>query len=189
MRILHDIISFILNTTANIYVFLLITRTILLWRHAERINPLIQFTTKATNPAVKPLKKIFPDYEGIEIASIILIISIEFIKFAILRLFDFSVPQPVGLLIVTIAEILRLTLTVFFYAVFLQTISSLIGSRHNSTYNILNDITWPTINFFRRFTPCYKRIDLAPLITLISLHLILIFIINPLFLLGLKLHF
>lgn len=189
MAILRDLISFILNVTINAYVFLLITRTILLWRHAERINPLMQFLTKLTNPVIKPLKKIIPDYQGIEIVSISLIISIELVKFLVLSLLNWRIPQPVGLLIATTAEILRLIFSVFFYAVFLQALGTLIRTKNYSTYMILDNITWPTINFVRRFTPRYHGIDFAPLVTLIVLQLILIVILNPLLALGLKLNF
>lgn len=189
MQILRDIMSFIFNLTINIYVFVLITRTILLWRHAERINPLIQFITKLTNPVIKPCKKIIPDYQGVEIASISLIVIIELVKFCLLSLINWHMPQPVGLLLATTAEILRLIFSVFFYAVFLQALGTLMRNKHYNTYMILDDLTWPTINFFRRFTPRYHGIDFAPLVTLIVLQLILIVLINPLLALGLKLNF
>ena len=190
MTMIIAIFSFLVNILVDGYVFILVARTALLWRHAERINPLMQLITKLTNPVVKPCKKWLPDYHGIEIASISLIISMTISKLLILCLLNLTAPKSmIGLLLATVMQISIIIINLFCYALFMQMLALLKNNPYREICALLDNVTLPILNMLRRWLPSINGIDISAIVALLLIQLMMIVAIKPLLHLGLKLTF
>ena len=88
MLILFSQILMLLYTIISFYIWLLIAQAILSWLVAFSIvntqNKLIyligDFLYKITEPALKPIRKLLPDFGGIDVSPVILIIILIFFR-------------------------------------------------------------------------------------------------------------
>ena len=88
MLILFSQILMRLYTIISFYIWLLIAQAILSWLVAFSIvntqNKLIyligDFLYKITEPALKPIRKLLPDFGGIDVSPVILIIILIFFR-------------------------------------------------------------------------------------------------------------
>ena len=88
MLILFSQILMLFSTIISFYIWLLIAQAILSWLVAFSIvntqNRLIymigDFLYKITEPALKPIRRILPDFGGIDISPVILIIILIFFR-------------------------------------------------------------------------------------------------------------
>ena len=66
---------FLLFLAFDIYIFLVLTRFLLQLVRADFYNPVSQFVVKATNPPLKPLRKLVPGYGGVDVAALVLVLA------------------------------------------------------------------------------------------------------------------
>src|SRR5262245_38239331 len=101
-----DALIFLIETLFNLYVLILMLRVVLQWVGANFYNPISQFVLKLTNPVVTPLRKILPPFKGIDIASLLILTSLEFIKFFIVIWLGLKIiPGFIGLVIMSFGDI------------------------------------------------------------------------------------
>jgi YggT family protein len=186
---LVNALVFLINTIVDLYVFVLIARIILIWAHAEALNPLMQFTAKLTDAAVLPTKRFIPNIKGVETATIALIFVIELLKYFLIGLIAYGFPNIFGLIILAVAETLKLTLNVFFYAILGQVILSWFPYKHTDIYNLLALITAPIMNPIRRYVHPVHGFDISPIPALIGLQFIVLLFIDPIYWAGRHLAF
>ena len=88
MFIFFSQLLMLFSTIISFYIWLLIAQAILSWLVAFSIvntqNKLIyligDFLYKITEPALKPIRKILPDFGGIDVSPVILIILLIFLR-------------------------------------------------------------------------------------------------------------
>lgn len=175
---------FLISTIFDLYIFVLIIRLILAWVGTDYTYPLTSLVVKLTGPIIRPLRKILPDIAGIELATIVVILLLEFIKFFIIVLLSFGFPNLLGILILAPVDFIKSTLEIFFYAILLQAIVSWVQPSAPIAL-VLNKITYPVLRPFQRLIPPVAGFDLSPIPALIILQLIIIALINPLIAFGL----
>ena len=71
---------FLLDFVFSAYIFIVLTRFVLQLARADFYNPISQFVLKATNPLLKPLRRIIPGYGGLDVASLVLVIVLIMLK-------------------------------------------------------------------------------------------------------------
>lgn len=180
---LHDALLFIVNTVFSLYLFVLVVRVLLAFAGANYFDPVTQFVARCTNFAVKPLRRVIPNYNGIEISTVILIVAIEFIKFAIILALTYSSFSILGLSLIAIADTLKLFLQTLFYAIILQAILSWVQPQ--SPLNmILYRINAPLMRPIQRLVPTIGGIDISPIPAMMILQLLIILIVNPIMAAG-----
>src|SRR5262245_37411131 len=103
-------ILFLISTLFDLYTFVLIIRLIFAWLGAEYNHPVTQFVVRFTSFIVKPLKKFLPDIRGVETSTIVLIIIVEALKYFVITVLSFGLPNFAGLLILAIGDSIRLIL-------------------------------------------------------------------------------
>lgn len=175
---------FLINTTVDLYVFMLIARIILVWVHADYYNPMTQFIAKLTDFPVLRIKRIVPNIKDLELASLVLIFLIEIAKFVLVGMIASHFPSFFGLLLLALAETLKLTINVFFYAILLQVILSWFPNTRSEIYNLLAIITAPIMRPMRRFFHPIQGVDISPIPALLGLQLIVILFVDPLYAAG-----
>src|SRR5579872_2116428 len=107
---------FLIKTLFDLYLLILMLRLILAYAKANYFNPVTHFIVKFTQPLVKPLRRIIPNYRHIECSTIVLIIFFEIIKISLLFFMVTGMPNIVTLFEVAMIEALKLLLQTFFYA-------------------------------------------------------------------------
>ena len=78
----------LLITVIDIYIFVLFVAVIFSWLYAFNVvNPnnrfvgmIGEFLYKATEPALRPIRRIIPDLGGLDISPIVLLIAIFFVR-------------------------------------------------------------------------------------------------------------
>lgn len=180
---------FLINTLFDLYLFILVIRLILCWVRADYFNPLSQFVIKLTQPIIVPLRRFIPTYSGIEFSTLIVIILLGMLKFLLISVMVFGLPNLIGICIMSLADALKLVLNVFFYAILLQAILSWVQPGYSPMARVLAQITTPIMRPFQRFIPPVGGFDISPIPALILLQLLIIILVNPLTLFGSEIAF
>jgi YggT family protein len=180
---------FLINTFFDLYIFVLMVRILLVVVHADFFNPLSQFIIKLTKFLIIPLRRVIPNYKNIELASVLMVVLLECIKFLLLGLIAGNTINFSGLMILACADALKTLINLFFYAILLQAIMSWFNQGYSSISAILAQLTSPILRPFRRTIPPIGGIDISPLAVMIVLQLIIILFISPLFSLGWQMAF
>ena len=111
----NNALVFLIRSIFDIYIFIVMLRVLLQLAGAQFNNPIIQFIVKITNPVVMPLRKLLPPFKGIDVASLLILILLEFLKLVIIVYIKAGVvPGVMGLLVMSFADILNIILDIFF---------------------------------------------------------------------------
>jgi len=185
---LRAALLFLVTTVFDLYLFILIIRIILAWVSADIYNPITQFVVKFTSFLVRPLKRYIPNFRDLECAAVVLVLVIEIIKFLLIAFLSFGFPNVFGLVILAIADTIKLSIETFFYAILLQAILSWIQPQ-SSINRILLQFTSPIMRPLQRIIPPIGGFDISPIPALILLQLLIIIAVNPLMGFGLEVAF
>lgn len=181
---------FLLNTLLDIYLLILMLRFILCWARADYYNPITQFIVKCTKPVVTPLRRFVPTVNNIEFSTLIVMLTLAALKFLLVGLIVIGIPKnPLGLILLSLGDTLKLFLNIFFYAIFLQAILSWVQQGYTPIVQLLNQLTSPIMRHIQPFIPPIGGFDLSPIAALILLQLLIIMVANPLLALGMGLTF
>jgi len=177
---------FLIHTLFGIYILFVALRFILQWVHADFYNPVSQFLVTVTNPPLRQLRRFIPGYAGIDFPSIVLMIILQAMELVLTVLIATGrIPAPLGLFVLSIAELLKLGIYIFFFAILIQIIISWVNpGAYNPITVILYKLTEPLLKPARRLIPPMGGLDLLPMLVLIGLQLVIILFIKPLTHLG-----
>ena len=112
---------YILQTIGSFYLLIVLLRFILQLVRADFYNPLSQFIVRATHPLLKPLRRIIPSIGGLDLASLVLALIVQFVLMALtLMLMGVGVGDPLLILVWSIIGVTALLLKVFFFALIIS---------------------------------------------------------------------
>jgi YggT family protein len=174
---------FLINTLFDIYLFILVIRLILVWVGASYFDPITQFVVKMTDFIVKPLRKILPNVQRLELSTLLLILVVESLKFLCVSLLSAGVPAVTGLLLLAIGDALKLILQTFFYGILLQVVMSWVQP-HSPTNYFLIQFTSPIMRPLHRIIPPIAGFDITPIPAMLLLQLLMIVLVNPIMAMG-----
>ncbi len=178
---LIEALVFLVRTIFDLYILAVVLRFLLQLVRADFYNPLCQFLVKITNPALKPIRRVIRGYAGIDWSSVILMLILKVLQISILALLvSGRFPALPGLVVMSFAEVLKLSIYIFMVAIFIQVILSWVSpGAYNPATMILNQLTDPLLRPARRIIQPVGGLDLSPLLVLIVLQLMIILIVNP----------
>jgi YggT family protein len=184
MSALNNALLFLISTVFDLYLFILVVRVLLVYAGVNYFDPITQFIVRCTDFLVKPVRRIIPNIRGIEVASLIIMVALEFIKYLLIASLSFDSLSPVGLFIIAIADTLKIILQTMFYSIIVQAVLSWVqpGSPMN---NVLYKINAPIMRPIQRLCPTIGGMDISPIPAMILLQLLIIIIVNPLMAIGL----
>ena len=168
----NDALGFLVQTLFGLYMLLVLLRLLFQLVRADFYNPLSQFIVKATNPPLIPLRRIVPGIAGIDLSCIVILVVLQLVElWVISQLKGYSLPF-MSLFMFSVAELVRLTINVFFWSVLLQVILSWVNpSSYNPVIGLLYSLNEPLLRPVRRLLPSLSGLDLSPLIVVIALKL------------------
>jgi len=176
---------YLIDAVFGIYLFLVLLRFLFQLVRADFNNPISQFLVKATNPPLRPLRRIIPSIAGIDLASIVLLMIIQLIALALKHVALGLSFQPLGLFVLASAELISLTLTLFQITILAQIILSWVGPQtQNPVISLLYCLNEPIMRPARRILPPFSGFDFSPILVLIVIQLLKILLVAPLYNFG-----
>jgi YggT family protein len=155
-------------------------RFLLQWTRANFYNPVSQFIVKATQPPLRPLRKIIPGFGGVDLAAAVLMFALKFTELWLVTGLLGITPQVGGLAILTIAELLGLLVNVFIVSILIQVIISWVNpGMSNPVMGLLHSLNEPLLAPARRVIPPISGFDLSPIAVFIFLQLVSILAVAP----------
>lgn len=178
-----EALIYIIQTLGSLYLLIVLLRFILQLVRADFYNPLSQFTVKATQPLLKPLRRVIPGFGGLDLASLTLAILVQLLLMVVVVLIAGANPIAIGLqlLVWAIIAVTSLFLKIFFFAMIISVILSWVApGSYNPGAQLVNQICEPLLAPFRKLTPNLGGLDISPIFAFIALNLIDRFVIGNL---------
>jgi len=172
--------TFLIETVFGLYILLVMLRFLLQWAQADFYNPVSQFIVKATQPPLKPLRKIIPGIGGLDMAALVLMIVLKFAELWLVTGVMGMSPQIGGLVVLSIADLLGLLINVFIFSILIQVIISWVNpGMYNPVMGLLHSLTEPLLGPARRVIPPISGLDLSPIVVIIVLQLASMLAVAP----------
>ena len=178
-------LQFLLHTIFDLFTLALLLRFYLQLTRAPFQNPVSQAVVPLTNFAVKPVRRVVPGIAGIDTSTLLLALLTSFLLESLSRWLN-NYPLLVAdnviwlaLLGLAFVGLLKLSITIFLYAVLIQAILSWINP-HTVITPVLDALTRPLLQPLRNRIPSAGGFDLSPLFVLIAAQLLIILMITPL---------
>ena len=173
---------YVVQTLGSLYLLIMLLRFVLQLVRADFYNPLSQFIVRATQPLLKPVRRIIPSLFGLDMSSLLLAIVIQMIVMALTLLLAYGTTgNPLQLLVWAIIGVTALFLKIFFFAMIISVILSWIAPQsHNPGAELVNQICEPALAPFRRIVPNLGGLDISPILAFMVLKLLDMLVINNL---------
>ncbi|ONH51819.1 YggT family protein [Pseudomonas cedrina] len=175
---LIDTAVFIIQTLGSLYLLVVLMRFILQLVRANFYNPLCQFVVKATQPLLKPLRRIVPSMFGLDMSSLVLALLLQILLFVVVLLLKGYLPYTVLLFPWALIGIFSLFLKIIFWSMIISVILSWVapGSRSPGA-ELVTQITEPVLAPFRRIIPNLGGLDISPIFLFILIQVLQIKVI------------
>ena len=176
---------FLVDTVLGLYILIVLLRFLFQLTGVDFYNPVSQFIVKASNPPLSRLRRVVPGLWGIDFAAVVLLIVLEGARISITALLIGRTPQLAGVLVLSIAELIKLAVYVMVFSIFIRALLSWISTGKSlPMLQLLYSFTEPLMAPARRILPTTIGLDLSPIIVFIALMLILKLLVQPLLDLG-----
>lgn len=172
---LTDATTLIIQVIFSLYILAVLLRFLFQLSRADFYNPISQFLVALTNPLLKPLRRIIPGLFGIDLASLVLLFTLQCLEVFLISLLNGFSPVLLPLVLAAVMDLVQLTLNVYFYAILLRVILSWFmpyGMQHNPAGDLLVSLTEPLMRPARRLIPPIGGLDLSPIAVLVGLQLL-----------------
>ena len=162
----------LIDVLVSLYVSVILLRFFLQYFRADFYNPLSQFCVKATDPFIKPLRKLIPGFAGIDLSSLVLAYFVIIAKLVLMTLIAGQLNiNPLLLILISLVELLKSVLNLFVFLIFIRIIMSWISTGgHNPIMAVIGQLSEPIIAKFRKILPPMSGFDFSPMIALILIY-------------------
>jgi len=180
---------FLIEVVFGLYILAVLLRFLFATVRADFHNPLSQFIVKVTNPPLTLLRRVIPSYMAIDWAAIVLLLAVQALEIVLTAMVVAGmVPATMGLLVMTVAEILKTLVYLYIIIILVQVSISWINPHaYNPLTVIMHQLTEPVMRPARRMIPPAGGFDWSPLVVLIALNLAIILVVSPLVDIGRRL--
>ncbi|MBJ2177431.1 YggT family protein [Pseudomonas veronii] len=170
---INDAAIFIIQTLGSLYLLIVLMRFILQLVRANFYNPLCQFVVKATQPLLKPLRRVIPSLFGLDMSSLVLALLLQILLFAVILMLNGYQALTLLLLPWALIGVFSLFLKILFWSMIISVILSWVapGSRSPGA-ELVAQITEPVLAPFRRLIPNLGGLDISPIFAFIAIQLL-----------------
>ena len=158
-------LSYIIGQLISLALLVVLLRLLLQWVRADFRNPIARGLVNVSNPVVVPLRRLLPAIGRIDTALVLLVVALVMFKSAVvLMLGGASLPTPLQWLVLSARELARSLLWIYFFAIFLYALLSLIApGTYSPAQALLVSLCEPVLRPLRRLIPPLGGLDLSPL--------------------------
>lgn len=165
---------YIVRTLGTLYLVLVLLRFLFQMVRADFYNPISQFVAKATNPLLMPLRKAIPGVFGIDLASLVLALFVQWVLIQlVLVIAGIGFLNPLMTIAWAAVGLLSMTLTLYFWCLIISIISSWVapGSQHPALM-LVRQLVAPVMAPFQKLIPPMGGIDITPIFAFMVLHIL-----------------
>ena len=175
---------FLLNAVSDFFCTLLLLRFLMQVMRASFAGQFGDFVIVLTNWAVKPLRRVIPGAFGIDWSCLVALIAIAH-TVTLINAYLTPLPLPLreyldangyfqalSLFLLTLFELLRLTIYIFIGALFALAVLSWVNP-YSPLATPAEQLTRPLLAPIRRILPTISGIDLSPLVAILLLQALL----------------
>jgi YggT family protein len=84
-------VAVLLSYVLTIYIWIIIIRALISWVNPDPFNPIVQILHRLTDPALDPVRRRLPDFGGLDISPIVVLLVIFFLQnFLVTSLMDMA---------------------------------------------------------------------------------------------------
>ncbi|MBF0421525.1 MAG: YggT family protein [Magnetococcales bacterium] len=192
---LSSSLAVLIDFVLGIYTWLILIRVFLSWVNPDPYNPIVQFLLQATEPVLKPFRRLIPPIAGLDLSPIAALLAVQMVQRLTVALLHggMSGSAVLGLLgevlafahlLLTLYMLLLVVRAGFqFYAwyTFRKRRPMALNLRHPLTRFVFQ-VTEPAVKPFRSLVPVVAGLDITPLVAA-ALILMLLSLLQQLFLL------
>lgn len=179
MGTMFEAFGYIISIIFYLVVFLLTVRLLVPIFKVDRYNPYIQSIMQVTDNIVGGLTGILPKYQGIELATLVMIWIMSMIKVVLIAMFALGGIDLIVIPIVAIISACRVALDVFFFSIILVVLYSFFPSPQlGQLTSIANRFADPILNPLRKLLPDMGALDFSPLLALVIIKFLDVFILG-----------
>ncbi|MDB6048334.1 MAG: hypothetical protein JWR17_1080 [Pseudomonas sp.] len=174
MNALTGAMTFVIQTLVSLYLAIVLLRFVLQLVKANFYNPLCQFAVRATQPLLKPIRRIIPSVLGLDTSSLLLAIIIQALLMALVLTITYGTIGDIPhLLVWSIIGVTSLFLKIFWVAMIVMVIVSWVApGSHNPAAELAYQISEPVLAPFRRLVPNLGGMDISPIFAFIAIQVI-----------------
>jgi len=184
---LLNALALLLDLAFDAVVTLLLLRVAAEACRADFHNPLSQFVYRYTNPVLAPVRRVLPNWRRVNLAALLLAWLAMLVKRLLLFALLGVMPHPLGLIVLSLAELLDFVLLFYLVLIFGWSLLSMFSvDRRHPLLQLAGSIVAPLLR------PLHGKliagqIDFAPMVVMIVLLLARLLIAAPLLDLGARL--
>jgi YggT family protein len=174
----HQVVLFLAETFFSLLLYVFLLRLMLQWARANFRNPLAEAILRMTNWLIMPLRRVLPPIGRIDTASLVSVYAVALVQTAALSvILAGALPGAVPWLWVAAIELLRSALWLYFWAIFIYALASMIAPGVRSPLqDLLESLCEPVLERIRNAVPAIGGLDLSPMWAGIIIQVLLILI-------------
>ena len=178
-------VTFVLETVFGLYILIVMLRFLLQLVRADFYNPLSQFIVKATQPPLRPLRRVIPGLAGVDLSTVVLMLALQMLELWLVLMALGRDAALAGLAVLATARLLELAIYVFMFSIIALVILSWVQPQsYNPVFGVLNSLSAPVMRPARRLMPPMGGLDLSPILAFLVLGVLLRLAVAPLENLG-----
>lgn len=187
MSYLLNALALLLDLAFDAVVTLLLLRVAAEACRADFHNPLSQFVYRYTNPVLAPIRRVLPNWRRVNLAALLLAWLATLVKRLLLFALLGVMPHPLGLIVLSLAELLDFVLLFYLVLIFGWSLLSMFSvDRRHPLLQLAGSIVAPLLR------PLHGKliagqIDFAPMVVMIVLLLARLLVAAPLLDVGARL--
>ena len=148
---------------------------------ADFYNPISQTVVKLSNPPLVRLRRVVPSLPGIDTAAVVLLLILEMCRIAGINLLSGHSPAIVGLVLLSVGELLKLAIYIIIFSIFIRAMLSWFsGAGSTPVLRLMHTFTEPMLKIFRRFLPVTGGLDFSPIAVFIVFMVVHKIVVQPL---------
>jgi len=184
---LLNALSLLLDLAFDAVIVLLLLRVAAEACRADFHNPLSQSVYRSTNPVLAPIRRVLPNWRRINLAAMLLAWLAMLLKRLLLFALLGVMPQPFGLIVLSLAELFDFVLLCYLVLIFGWSLLSMFAvDRRHPMLQLAGSIVAPLLRPLRDRL-VIGQIDFAPMAVMIVLLLARLLVAAPLLDLGARL--
>ncbi|MBE9515548.1 MAG: YggT family protein [Proteobacteria bacterium] len=171
-----EIFAEFIQLVFGLYIFVVMLRFILQLVRADFYNPISQGLMKLTAPILNPLRRIIPGLWGIDLASVLLMLTLKAVELGLLLFITKSSAGVSVLMIIAVAQLIQLAVYILIGSILIRIIVSWINPHaayQNPVVMLVSSISEPIMRPVRRLLPPMGGIDFSPMLVIFLLFTVL----------------
>lgn len=176
-----EALVFLLRLGFGLFLVALVLRLMLQWVGASFHHPLSQLVVRVTHPLLRQLRRFLPAVGRMDTATLVALLLVQAMELLAIAAIAGAWPKPLGLLVMSVAELLGLTINVYLVLLVVRAVLSFVDPYASNPLALLTgQLTEPLLQPLRRVIPPAGGFDWSVLLAFVVLQLLQILLLHPL---------